>query len=123
MLEGGRRFKEAISLASECAREATCPRIHVLIGKQQSGLRDKLRQGAVARLRWAASDLASHGIDLMPEPLNPHDQSATRLVAESWTPPERIVPRSRAGGLSGGVPVRPMIDMCCGKSMLMPGAH
>jgi hydroxypyruvate isomerase len=79
VLEGGRRFKEAISLACEYAREAACPRIHVLIGKQQGGLRDKLRQGAVARLRWAASELANHGIDLMLEALNPHDQPGYAL--------------------------------------------
>ncbi|WP_431261509.1 hydroxypyruvate isomerase family protein [Roseateles chitinivorans] len=67
-------FRESIERALAYALAAASPRVHVLAGLLEAG--DE-RDAAIARyeerLHWAASQAAQSGIDLMIEPINPHD--------------------------------------------------
>ncbi|WP_431266528.1 hydroxypyruvate isomerase family protein [Roseateles chitinivorans] len=67
-------FRESIERALAYASAVASPRVHVLAGLLEAG--DE-RDAAIARyeerLRWAASQAARSGIDLMIEPINPHD--------------------------------------------------
>ena len=51
-----------------------CPRIHVMAGLVPEGMaRTGLRETYVQNLRWAAAQAASHGIDVLIEPINTRD--------------------------------------------------
>ena len=67
-------FRDAIERALAYASAVASPRVHVLAGLLDA--RDE-RDAAIARyearLHWAASLAAQSGIDLMIEPINPHD--------------------------------------------------
>ena len=78
-LEQGPRFEESIRLALDYARATACPRVHVLIGKTRSSLGRRAPTYVLERLRSTAREFAGHGIELMLEALNRHDQPGYAL--------------------------------------------
>ena len=76
-MAGGARFEASIHLAIDYARRLHCPRIHVLVGNRASGPND----GLAANLRWAADAMAAHGLALMLEALNAHNEPAYALLS------------------------------------------
>jgi len=79
VLEQGPRFEDSIRIALDYARATACPRIHVLIGKTRSALGNRAPEYVLERLRSAAREFAGHGIELMLEALNQHDQPGYAL--------------------------------------------
>lgn len=67
-------FREGMSLALRYAETLGCPRLHVMAGLAPQGVpRADLEATYVANLRWAAPLAASHGVDLLLEPINTRD--------------------------------------------------
>jgi hydroxypyruvate isomerase len=67
-------FREGIGKALTYANALGCPRIHVMAGLVPAGAsRESLRATYVANLRWAASQAAAQGLDVLIEPINPRD--------------------------------------------------
>jgi hydroxypyruvate isomerase len=67
-------FRDGIATALAYARVLSCPRMHVMAGVPPPGLaRDTAERVYVDNLRWAASQAARAGRDLLLEPLNPRD--------------------------------------------------
>lgn len=69
-----REFRESLERALAYAHAVQAPRVHVLAGLLSA---HEARDAAIARyeerLHWAAAQAAQAGIDLMIEPINPHD--------------------------------------------------
>jgi hydroxypyruvate isomerase len=67
-------FRDGIAKALSYAKELACPRIHVMAGLVPAGVeRASLRSTYVANLRWAASQAAAQGLDVLIEPINTRD--------------------------------------------------
>ena len=67
-------FRAGIAMAIGYARTLACPRVHVMAGLVPAGAtHEALREGYVERLRHAAGEAATHGIDVLIEPINPRD--------------------------------------------------
>src|SRR5579862_7628350 len=85
-------FRAGIARAIDYAAALACPRVHVMAGLAPEGsARESLYGGYVDRLRWAASQAASEGIDVLIEPINTRDiprfflnrqDDAHRIVAD-----------------------------------------
>jgi len=78
-LSDGSRFEDAMQVALEYARATACSQIHVLIGKAPAPLSGKELNRVAHRLRTAADEFGAHGIGLLLESLNRHDQPAYAL--------------------------------------------
>ena len=66
------------SRALEYAQVLQCPRIHVMAGLLPEGDDDAASRAVtqatyVANLRWAATQAAKAGVDVLIEPINPRD--------------------------------------------------
>lgn len=67
-------FRSAFALALQYAEVLDCPRIHLMAGLVPEGVeRDTCRPTYVANLRWAASEAAKAGRDVLIEPINTRD--------------------------------------------------
>ena len=75
----GREHEFAASLATalRCARELSCPRVHVMAGVLPEGAdaatRERHRATFVRNLRYAAREAAEQGVTLTIEPINARD--------------------------------------------------
>ncbi len=63
-------FTQSIATAIEYARAVRCPRVHVMSGLVQHGANTRT---LIANMRNAAHAAATHGIDLLLEPINLRD--------------------------------------------------
>ncbi|MDP2066011.1 MAG: hydroxypyruvate isomerase family protein [Burkholderiaceae bacterium] len=89
-------FGAGVALALQYAEVLDCPRIHVMAGLIPDGMeRDAVQPTYVANLRWAATEAARHGRDVLIEPINPRDtprfflnrqDHAHEIVAEVGAP-------------------------------------
>jgi len=67
-------FREGIARALDFAAALDCPRLHVMAGLLAAGdRRDSARATYVANLRWAATEAAKAGRDVLIEPINTRD--------------------------------------------------
>jgi len=67
-------FREGMARALSYAQTLACPRVHVMAGLVPAGTtREALRPTYVANLRWAASEAAKQGVDVLIEPINTRD--------------------------------------------------
>lgn len=69
-----REFQAGVLLALDYAQALGCPRIHLMAGLQPEGVsREQAQATYLANLRWAAKLAASHGCDVLIEPINTRD--------------------------------------------------
>jgi len=69
-----REFREGFAQALSYAKALACPRVHVMAGLVTAGAdAQSLRATYVESLRWAASEAAREGIDVLMEPINTRD--------------------------------------------------
>ena len=67
-------FRAGVAKAIEYATVLGVKKINCLAGKAPAGIPDaQVRQTLVGNLRFAAAELAKHGIDLLVEPINNYD--------------------------------------------------
>lgn len=67
-------FRRSVAMALDYARVLGTPRVHAMAGIVPAGAhRESCRETYVGNLRYAAGELAAHGMDLMIEPINPRD--------------------------------------------------
>jgi len=67
-------FKRGIDQALAYAETLHCPRVHAVAGIAPANVeRALLRATYVANLAWAAAQAASHGVDIVIEPINTRD--------------------------------------------------
>jgi len=67
-------FRSAIGKAIDYARVLECPRVHVMAGLVPDGAdRSVLRRTYIDNLRFAASEAAKAGVDILIEPINTRD--------------------------------------------------
>jgi hydroxypyruvate isomerase len=67
-------FREGMARALSYAQTLAGPRVHVMAGLVPAGTtREALRPTYVANLRWAASEAAKQGVDVLIEPINTRD--------------------------------------------------
>ena len=67
-------FRAGVQLALDYAEALDCPRIHLMAGLVAPGLvRDEAQAVYVANLRWAATEAAKRGRDVLIEPINTRD--------------------------------------------------
>jgi 2-dehydrotetronate isomerase len=67
-------FREGIANALRYAQALACPRIHVMAGLLPPGAqRDAVRPTYVSNLKWAATEAARVGLDILIEPINTRD--------------------------------------------------
>ena len=67
-------FKAGVLLALRYAQALHCPRIHLMAGLIPDGLSREDVQGTyISNLRWAASQAAQAGLDVLMEPINTRD--------------------------------------------------
>ena len=72
--ERAEEFRRGVATAIEYATALGCPQINCLAGLTPPGAaEDVLRATFVANLRYAAAELARHGIRLLIEPINTYD--------------------------------------------------
>jgi hydroxypyruvate isomerase len=93
-------FRQGIGEALRYAQALGCPRVHVMAGLVPAGSsREALRATYVANLRWAATQAAPAGVDLLLEPINTRDipgfflnrqDDAHALVAEIGAPNVKV---------------------------------
>jgi hydroxypyruvate isomerase len=98
----GRReeFRRGVREAVELARRWGCPRLNALAGRRVEGVPEEEQwRCLVDNLRFAAQQLASAGLVLLVEPVNPHDvpdflvpttAAAERLLDEVGAPNARL---------------------------------
>ena len=68
------QFREGMAKALDYATALQCPRVHVMAGLVPAGQdRAQLRATYVANLRWAATEAAKQGLDVLMEPINTRD--------------------------------------------------
>ncbi|NHZ42052.1 hydroxypyruvate isomerase [Massilia aquatica] len=90
------QFQDGVALALDYARQLGVRRLHCLAGIVPPGLeRERAHETYIANLRFAAAQLAAHGIDLMIEPINTYDMpgyfltgsaQAAAVIAECGAP-------------------------------------
>ena len=89
-------FRDSVARAIDYALATGCRRLHAMAGLRVAGV-EAAQQGSVyvGNLRWAAGQLAPHGITLLIEPINTRDmpgywlnyqQQAHDIVAEVGAP-------------------------------------
>jgi len=67
-------FKAGVALALTYADALDCPRIHVMAGLVPDGhTRDDAQATYISNLRWAATEAAKAGLDVLIEPINTRD--------------------------------------------------
>jgi 2-dehydrotetronate isomerase len=67
-------FRAGFVLALSYARALGCPRVHAMAGVlADAANRDAARATYIANLKWAASEAAKDGIDVLIEPINTRD--------------------------------------------------
>jgi 2-dehydrotetronate isomerase len=67
-------FKAGVTLALTYAEALSCPRIHLMAGLIPEGLtRDDVQATYISNLRWAATEAAKAGLDVLMEPINTRD--------------------------------------------------
>ncbi len=67
-------FQAGVLLALGYAQALNCPRIHVMAGLIPHGLqREDVQATCITNLRWAAVQAATHGLDVLIEPINTRD--------------------------------------------------
>jgi 2-dehydrotetronate isomerase len=67
-------FKAGVLLALNYAHTLKCPRIHLMAGLIPEGLtREDVHDTYIRNLRWAASQAAQAGVDVLIEPINTRD--------------------------------------------------
>lgn len=67
-------FRAGFDLALRYAEALECPRIHAMAGVLPAGVsRDAARETYVRNLRWAATQAAKAGREVLIEPINPRD--------------------------------------------------
>jgi 2-dehydrotetronate isomerase len=67
-------FKAGVALALNYADQLKCPRIHLMAGLIPEGLtREDVQATYISNLRWAASEAAKAGLDVLMEPINTRD--------------------------------------------------
>lgn len=67
-------FRAGVALALDYAQALECPRIHVMAGLIPTGLaREAVQPLYVANLRWAATEAARVGVQVLIEPINTRD--------------------------------------------------
>jgi 2-dehydrotetronate isomerase len=67
-------FRAGFGLALAYARALSCPRVHAMAGLLADGVsRDTSLATYIANLKWAASEAAKDGIDVLIEPINTRD--------------------------------------------------
>jgi hydroxypyruvate isomerase len=67
-------FKSGVELAISYAHVLKCPRIHLMAGLIPEGLEREEVQGTyISNLRWAATQAAANGLDVLIEPINTRD--------------------------------------------------
>jgi len=67
-------FKAGVALALTYAEALDCPRIHVMAGLVPDGhTRDDAQATYISNLRWAATEAAKAGLDVLIEPINTRD--------------------------------------------------
>ncbi len=67
-------FRASIAQALSFADVLGCPRIHVMAGLAPATVaRETLRSNYIERLRWAGTEAAKQGVDVMIEPINTRD--------------------------------------------------
>jgi hydroxypyruvate isomerase len=89
-------FRESVVKALDYATTLRCPRVHVMAGLAPVGAdRAALRATYVANLAFAAAQAATHGVDILIEPINTRDiphfflnrqDDAHAIVAEVGAP-------------------------------------
>ncbi len=77
-------FHASIDQALEYASVLRCPRLHVMAGVvRDESRRAEQRATYVRNLRWACRRLASAGVSVMIEPINPRDVPGYLLVTQA----------------------------------------
>jgi hydroxypyruvate isomerase len=77
-------FRASVELAAEYAVELGVRRLHCLSGKLHPAVPfDRARATFIDNLRFAAGTLAPHGIDVLIEPLNDHDNPGYFLTGSA----------------------------------------
>ena len=67
-------FKAGVALALTYAEALSCPRIHLMAGLIPEGMtREDVHSTYISNLRWAASQAAAAGVDVLIEPINTRD--------------------------------------------------
>jgi 2-dehydrotetronate isomerase len=67
-------FRVGFALALSYARVLACPRVHVMAGLLPENVSRGTAQATyVANLKWAASEAAKYGLDVLIEPINTRD--------------------------------------------------
>ncbi len=67
-------FRAGIGQALSYAAALECPRIHVMAGLLPSGMASEAQYPTyVSQLRWAATEAAQQGVDVLIEPINTRD--------------------------------------------------
>ncbi|MQA22032.1 hydroxypyruvate isomerase [Rugamonas rivuli] len=89
-------FRAGVLRALEYAAALGVPRLHCMAGKLPAGLaQERAHATYLDNLRWAAAELAPHGIELLIEPINHHDipgyflnysRQALDIIAEAGSP-------------------------------------
>jgi 2-dehydrotetronate isomerase len=89
-------FREGVERALSYAQALSCPRVHVMAGLVPAGADAKiLRSTYLENLRWAATQAAKQGLDILIEPINTRDipgfylnrqDTAHQFVAEVGAP-------------------------------------
>ena len=89
-------FRAGVHSARDYALALGARRLHCMAGKLPAGLAPQQARAAyVDNLRWAAAELAPHGIDLLIEPINhydmpgyflQHSRQALDIIAEAGSP-------------------------------------
>ncbi|MDQ1921024.1 hydroxypyruvate isomerase [Massilia pseudoviolaceinigra] len=90
------QFQDSVALALDYAVALGVGRLHCLAGKLPSGVApERAHATYVANLRFAAAEMARHGIDLLIEPINSYDfpgyfltgsAQAAAVIAECGAP-------------------------------------
>jgi 2-dehydrotetronate isomerase len=93
-------FREGFAKALSYAKALDCPRVHVMAGLLPAGKeRADLRGTYVGNVRWAATEAAKQGIDVLIEPINTRDipgfflnrqDHAHELIAEVAAPNAKV---------------------------------
>ena len=89
-------FRAGVLRALEYATALGVPRLHCMAGKLPAGLApERAHATYLDNLRWAAAELAPHGVELLIEPINRYDipgyflntsRQALDIIAESGCP-------------------------------------
>ncbi|HEV8353218.1 MAG TPA: hydroxypyruvate isomerase [bacterium] len=87
-VDPGRReeFRSGVSRAVDLARRFRCTRLNCLVGKRSEAIPPSEQRRCLAdNLRYAAAELAGHGITLLVEPVNTYDIPGFFLTTSTET--------------------------------------